>query len=108
MFNDGVVKIYTVENIAAVGNKPQKGLTFKCGLRFKERTVGLNRFWSAQQNQVRVDKVLRVPKITTVSTQDIAIPNSGNQFIIRQIQYIEDEPVMDLSLERLGAEYEVN
>jgi len=103
-FNDGVVNIYTVGNTAAPGSMPQEGLTLKVGpLRYKERTVGLNRFWAALQNQARVDLLLRVPQIREVSTHDIAIPNDGKHYDIVQIQYPEDiePPVMDLSLERI-------
>ena len=103
-FNAGVVNIYTVGNTATPGSMPQEGLTLKVGpLRYKERTVGLNRFWAALQNQARVDLLLRVSQIREVSTHDIAIPNDGKHYDIVQIQYPEDiePPVMDLSLERI-------
>jgi len=109
-FNDGVVNIYTVGNIAPDGDMPQEGLTLKVGpLRYKERTVGMSRFWTALQNQVQVDMLLRVPLIRGVSTQDVAIPVDGQQYKIKQIQYPEDvePPVMDLSLERIDAKYDI-
>jgi hypothetical protein len=103
-FNDGVVNVYSVGNIADVGSMPKEGLTLKVGpLRYHERTVGMNRFWAAMQNQSRVDLVLRVPQRREVLTHDIAIPTDGKQYKIKQIQYPEDisPPVMDLSLERI-------
>jgi hypothetical protein len=109
-FNDGVVQIYTVGNIAQSGNMPKEGLTLKVGpLRYKERTVGMGRFWTAMQAQAQIAQVLRVPQIRSVSTQDIAIPHDGMQYEIKQIQYPEDvePPVMDLSLERVEADYEL-
>jgi hypothetical protein len=109
-FNDGVVQIYTVGNIAQSGNMPKEGLTLKVGpLRYKERTVGMGRFWTAMQAQAQIAQVLRVPQIRSVSTQDIAIPNDGKQYEIKQIQYPEDvdPPVMDLSLERVEADYDL-
>lgn len=108
-FNDGVVNIYSVGNIAPPGNMPKEGLTLKVGpLRYEERTVGMGRFWAAIQAQAKIDMVLRVPQRRTVSTQDIALPNDGEQYEIKQIQYPKDvePPVMDLSLERLEADYE--
>lgn len=110
IFNDGIVKIYSVGNIAKLGNMPKEGLTLKVGpLRYRERTVGMSRYWVAMQAQAKVDLVLRVSQIRNVSTQDIAIPNDGMQYKIIQIQYPEDvdPPVMDLSLERLEATYDI-
>lgn len=109
-FNDGVVNIYSVGNIAAPGNMPKEGLTLKVGsLRYKERTVGMNRFWAAMQNQTRVDLMLRVQRLRNISPHDVAIPNDGEQYKIIQVQYPEDvEPsVMDLSLERIDAVYDL-
>jgi hypothetical protein len=110
-FNDGVVNIYSVGDIAQPGNMPKEGLTLKVGpLRYKERTVGMGRFYTALQVQARVDQVLRAPQLRSVSAQDIAIPIDGKQYKIIQIQYPEDvdPPVMDLSLERLEADYDIS
>lgn len=108
-FNDGIVDIYSVQNIAESGNMPKDGLKIKISnLRYEERTVGMGRYWTAAQAQVRIEQLLRVPRISSVSTQDIAIVN-GQQYKIVQIQYPPGiEPsCMDLSLQRLEASYEV-
>lgn len=109
-FNDGVVNIYSVGNIAGPGNMPKDGLTLKVGsLHYEERTVGMGRFWIALQTQVKVEQILRVPRINPISTQDIAIPNDGEQYKIKQIQYPKDvePPCMDLSLERVDSNYDI-
>lgn len=109
-FNDGIVDIYSVQNIAEPGNMPKDGLKIKISnLRYEERTVGMGRYWTAAQAQVRIEQLLRVPRIRSVSTQDIAIVN-GQQYKIVQIQYPPGiEPsCMDLSLQRLEVEYETN
>jgi hypothetical protein len=109
-FNDGIVNIYSVGNIANDGNMPKEGLTLKVGLlRYEERTVGMSRFWTAMQAQAQIDQVLRVPLTRSVSTQDVAIPNDGEQYEIKQIQYPKgvEPPSMDLSLERAEADYDI-
>lgn len=108
-FNDGVVKIYEVCNSAEAGGMPQQQLSIKANLRYKERTVGLQRHYQALQNNIKVKYVLRCPMLRTVSTQDIATPNDGHQYKIVLIQYPEDiEPaVMDLTLEEVKAKYEI-
>lgn len=109
-FNDGVLTVYSVGNIASAGNKPKNGLTSKLiGLRYEERVVGMSRYWTALQAQAKVNQMLRVPRINSVSIQDIVIPIDGKQYKIVQIQYIQDvEPAcMDLSLERVTADYDI-
>lgn len=108
-YNDGVVNIYSVGNIAAQGNMPKDGLTMKVSLlRYEERTVGMGRFWSAKQATVKIDQLIRTPQLRNVSTQDVAVLIDGEQYKIVQIQYPPDvePPSMDLSLERLEAAYE--
>lgn len=106
-FNDGVVKIFSVRNVAEPGDAPKKKLSYKQRLRYTERIVGIKRFWTAKQAQAEIDLLLRVPKLRNISTQDIAIPNDGEQYKIVHIQFPEGKNVMDLSLERLVQKYEV-
>lgn len=108
-YKDGLVKIYSVSNIAAPGDKPVDGLssTPKDTLRYDERTVGINRYYTAMQNKVRIDMLLRCPRRRGVTTNDIAIPNDGQQYEIKQVQYPEDvtPPSMDLSLQKVVSNY---
>lgn len=105
--NDGIVKIYRVDNVAQPGNKPKEGLVLNHTLRYKERTVGLTRVRLALQTGAEVSYVLRVPRLREVSPQDVAIPNDGRQYKITRVQYPEDTnpPAMDLELERLENDY---
>jgi SPP1 family predicted phage head-tail adaptor len=110
-FNDGVVTIYGTKNTAPAGGLPVYALNPepKETLRYEERTVGIQRFYTAMQNKIRIDMLLRCPRIRNIATQDIAIPIDGKQYEIKQVQYPPDvePPVMDLSLERLVHEYDI-
>lgn len=109
-FNDGIANIYSVGNIAPPGGMPKDGLTIKAeGIRYKERTVGMSRYWAAMQTQARIDLVLRMPQLRSVSLHDVVTPIDGEQYRIVQIQYPEDvePPVMDLSLQRLEVAYDI-
>lgn len=108
-FRDGVLTVCTVENVAAPGKRPVNGLRRKVTLRYDERTVGLNRYYTAKQDNVRVDAVLRCPRRRDVCAQDIAIPIDGQQYEIKLVQYPENivPPVMDLTLTRLESPYEI-
>jgi hypothetical protein len=109
-FNDGIANIYTVGNIAQAGNMPKEGLTLKVdSLRYEEKTVGMSRFWAASQEQTKIARLLRLPRIEFIDRADVVIPIDGKQYKIVQVQYPPDtEPqCMDLSLERLEVAYEV-
>lgn len=109
-FNNGIVTIYKVTNGAQQGDMPKDVIEPKSKLRYEERKVGLNRFWIAKQAQVRVDNLIRVPRVESISTQDIAIPNDGKQYVIEQIQYLPEiePPSMDLTLQRLETDYDIS
>ncbi len=111
-FNDGVAKIYSVGNIAEPGNMPKDGLALKLDrpLPYDERTVGISRFWTAKQEQTKIERLLRFPRVNSVRREDVVIPVDGEQYRIVQVQYPPDvePPCMDLSLERLEVAYEVN
>lgn len=103
-FNDGLCTISTVTNDAQPGKKPVEKLTPRyVGLRYRERTVGIARYYTAAQANVRVDRVIRVARLRDVTTRDKATTEDGVTYYIRQVQYPEgvEPPVMDLSLERV-------
>lgn len=106
-FNDGVVTICSVKNTAQKGDLPQEVLEKRYRLHYEEKTVGINRYWSAYQNDVKIERLIRCHKLPDVTTSDIAVLENGTQYRIKQIQYPEDAPipVMALSLERIGNQY---
>jgi len=105
-FNDGVVKIYEVSNISEPGGMPKEGLVYKQTLRFKNRTVGFNRFYVALQNNQKVAFLIRCQQVEGVFANDVAILKD-DQYRIVQIQYPEELKVMDLTLEKVGELYDV-
>ncbi|MDR3277432.1 MAG: hypothetical protein LBT12_01555, partial [Oscillospiraceae bacterium] len=96
-------------NIAEDGNTPEYELTQKYALRYAERTVGLTRYYTALQADVRVQYVLRCPLRRGVSSQDVAVPNDGKQYRIERVQHSEGvaPPYMDLTLEALEENYAI-
>ena len=113
-FNDGEVNIYRVENTALPGDMPVNGLVLKQTLRYRERTVGFNRYYVALHEDVKVDYVIRCPEVRGLSEKAtdilVAILIDGYQYTVKHTQYIEDAqpPSMDLTLERAGADYAVS
>lgn len=96
-FSDGLVRIYDVTDVAAPGLKPQEGLELALTLRYAERKLGINRYYAAKQNQVEVERVLRVPRVQGLNTQQVAITEDGRQYRIDMVQLAAD--VLPLSVD---------
>ncbi len=110
-YNDGILRVYTVSNIAQPGNMPKQGLTLKITnpLRYAELKVFDSKFWSASQDGTKIERLLRVPRVDEVVRDDKVIPVDGKQYKIVQIQYPVDviPKSMDLSLVRLEVAYDI-
>lgn len=109
-YNDGVVTICCETDAAKPGFKPQPSLKPKLTLRYEERRLGLQRYYEGRQNQVQLERVLRVPRAVGVSSQDVAITEDGKQYRIDLVQAVTDvyPPSMDLTLARIEQKYEVS
>jgi hypothetical protein len=109
-YNDGVLSVYKVKNMAAPGDQVNEQLEVLIEpLCYEEMKVGITRFWAAKQEQLSIERLLRTPRIDTVRVGDVVIPIDGQQHKIIQVQYpsgIEPKS-MDLSLERVGEAYDI-
>jgi hypothetical protein len=109
-FNDGVLKIYRVDNIASPGDLPKEGLVQKLdsAIPYEERIVGITRNSLAKQEQSSIEQLVRIPRINDISVHDVVTLVDGKQYDVYQAQYINDvEPkCIDLSLTRLEVAYE--
>lgn len=108
-FDDGIVTVYAVTDAAKPGYKPTSGLKKRIELCYEERRVGIQRFFSGQQNQIKVERVLRCPATGQVSTQDVAITEDGQQYRIDLIQKVDGvyPPSVDITLTHIQQKYEV-
>ena len=108
-YNDGLVSIYSVTDGAAPGYRPVPMLVFKERLRYQERYLGINRLYSGQQNQVDIQRIVRVLKVPGVSNQDVAITEDGRQYRIDSVQDVINAypPSLDLTLATVEQKYEV-
>lgn len=107
VYKDGVCSVFEVLNEAPPGEKAKQKLTVRIPLlRYEERTVGMNRFYTAMQADTRIDRLIRCPRVECVSRHDVVLIGS-EQYDIEQKQYPSDvkPPVMDLTLRRLEVQY---
>lgn len=108
-YNDGLVTVFEQTDTAQPGYQPKPELTKKVALRYAERRLGIQRYYSAAQSQQRVERVLRVPKSGQVNSQDVAKTEDGRLYRITLVQSVPDvfPPSMDLTLVRIEQSAEV-
>ncbi len=107
-YNSGVVTVYRVTDGARPGSAPV--LEKKAVLRYEEQRLGLTRLYLSRQNQVRVEKVIRVPRGPEVSSQDVAVTEDGRQYRIDAVQLADRvrPPSLDLTLTKAEQVYDVS
>ena len=107
-FNDGVVKFYTADDEAAAGYQPKMKLTCKVTLHFEERAFGVQRNYTARQNNVQVEKVVRCMDHGGISPQDVAIIR-GKQYRVDMVSKVPGvyPPCVDITLAKTEQIYEV-
>ena len=89
-YNDGVVTIYAVSDEALPGYRPVPKEDQIATLRYAERKLGIQRYFQGQQNQIQIERVIRVPKSVKISNQDIAVTEDGEKYRIDLVQAVED------------------
>lgn len=108
-FNDGICSIYEQQNTSTPGNKPKMQLRrIAERVPYETRKVGIRRFYDAKQENVEIERLIRIPAPFCVSTQNICILG-GVQYGIYQVQDVLDSipRSKDLALKRLEEKYEV-
>ena len=110
LLDSGVLKVCALENTAPPGSMPAERLEPKSEHWYGERTVGYGRYFTAGQANERVDMLVRVWEDRSITTADYCLLEDGTQYRIVQVQQLLDEDelrVTDLSLERLGENYDL-
>lgn len=95
-YNDGMARVFSVSDAAAPGYQPIGELTPKIALPYEERRVGIKRYYDAQQNQIRVERVIRVQHVGGITSQDVVLDEKGRKYRIDLVQLVPDVyPVSD-------------
>ena len=107
-YNDGIVAIYSAQDVAKPGFRPSQKLTLRVKLQYAERRVGIQRYYAAKQNQTQVERVIRCQNCGGISNQDIAITEDGKQYRIDLVQLAPDvyPPSVDITLRKIEQKVE--
>ena len=110
-FDDGIVGIYELINLAGNGDTPGKGLRIKESFHFGYDVLGINRYYIAQQANQQIEAVINIPGWNPIrSGRDVAVLEDGSQFRIQLAQpQLDDDGlrITKLSLERMTQNYAV-
>lgn len=109
--DDGILKIYSVENTAEQGMKPVYGLRFKSRHYFGFETVGIQRYYTAMKTNSRISDLVRIWEDRSITAEDICILEDGKQYKCSFIQHMQDEDglrITKITLERMNEEYDIS
>lgn len=106
VFNDGVAAIYRLTDQAPPGYKPDLKPTLVARLRYEEQRLGVTRYYAAQQSNVQVEKVIRVPAGAPVAAQDVVVTDYGFQFDVNLVQTVPDVWPASLDLTLTATQHE--
>ena len=103
-YNDGMVTIFAAKDVAKPGYAPQVELTKKVTLPYAEQRLGIQRYYQGMQNQMEIQRVIRVPKSVPVNSQDVAQTEDGRKYRIDLVQNVLDvyTPSLDLTLVKVS------
>ena len=109
-FDDGILTIYSVENVGDPGMMPSPQLAEKEKYYFSFDTLGFNRYYTALQARQQIESVVNIPGWGNISATDICVLENGTQFRIVMRQPTMDEDglrITKLSLERIDEQYAI-
>ena len=111
-FNAGILKVYTIENIANPGSKPKKGLRLSESFFYGYETLGFNRYYTALKANQQIEAVVRVPEWNEIDAAScvIRLENGKDYRIVLSQPIAEDDSgarYTRLSLERINESYDL-
>lgn len=106
MRDAGLLKIYTLTNVAEAGRMPTEKLVKVCEAFYDERTVGVTRAYAALGAKQQIDKLVVAYNATLPAEAEYVILEDGNQYRI-SLKQLEGDNVL-LTLERLEDFYDVD
>lgn len=106
MDEQGLLTIYSLQNIAPKGLKPSQKLVEVAKAYYEERQVGVQRLYSARGANARIDALLRCYNTGVVKGM-VVIPPDGYQYQVDEIQKVVGKDCIDLTLIRIEKLYEI-
>ena len=106
--DDGILRIYRVEDVSEKGMKPVWKLKFKTRAYFGFETVGITRHYAAMRAGNKIAALVRVWQDRNICADDICILEDGAQYRCSFVQHMKNDDGLDITkitLERLEKDY---
>lgn len=109
-FDDGILKIYKMKDIAEPGKKPAPQLVLCSKHYFGYEIIGATRYYAAKQAQVQISNLVRIWQDRSVEAGNICILEDGKQYQCENVQHITQDGlgITKITLERLGKDYDIS
>lgn len=109
LLDSGVISIKRVTSNANAGGLPSEVYEEVFKSCYGEKTVGINRYFTAKAADVQIDMLIEVQRFRALTTDVVDLtsmtePELNGRYAIIQVQQIDDEdglPVTDLSLNKI-------
>ena len=109
-FDDGIIRLYTIQNVAEAGAKPNRKLVLSESYYYGYETLGINRYYTALKANQQIEAVVHIQGWDEINTAEtVAVMENNNQYRITLAQPTLDEyglRITRLSLERINELYE--
>lgn len=116
MYDDGVLYICNLDNVAENGMMPRQVLKIQNKYWFEQRTVGINRSYLAKGVNQQVDLLLRIHFDNNIAIGQYAVLGNGSQYHIDNVQHYKGDSTYysdydlrytEITLSRLESYYAV-
>ncbi len=96
-FDDGVLKIYSVQNTAEKGDMPKFEYSYLNSYYFAYSTVGITRHYTAKANNELIENVVKIYQDRSIKIDDV-IEIDNNFYKVILIQHTVDEESIKISV----------
>lgn len=111
-FDDGILKIYSIENLAPSGSKPVAGLVYHSSHYFCYERIGITRYYTAKKANSQIENLVSIMQDRSIDSSKICIMEDGLQYKCALVQHERDnDSGLDktiITLERLGENYVIS
>lgn len=107
MQDSGIVKICALKNMAGPGMMPKMQLVLRRRAYYSEMSVGYKRLYAAKGANEEADALIRAYSVEIPEDCEYCVLDDGKQFRIEAKQRHPEEDAFDLTLERVGSNYDV-
>lgn len=107
MNEQGLLSIYSLENVAPKGSKPIQKLVLKATAYYDEQRVGVTRLYAALGANRRIDALLRAYNTDIIEGGMVVIPEDSKQYQVDAVQKVIGKDALDITLVRVEKLYEI-